>query len=1072
MNPNMTSLPIPKTKVSWTLGFQTLLLLALWLTNMHQAWCTTGQPGMQGFKSYNQADWTPVYHIRLVMAGMICHQKLQLSLDATGKAKITPGMVLVSPHGPESGFKVKVYGLSNDTVTCQQKGQTIKVELQELATGNRCWTFILIEDKLAPTVLCRDTTLLCTGTLEYLDSIPGLYTIADNCTPSIYLKVTHSDQIQMMDCGNDTFSMVRRTWTVIDPWGRLGSCTQKISLLRPSKSDIDFPNDTVIYCPDINTSPELVGQPTLNGQPLDKFCGWSLRFDDVIFAKCGQTKKIFRTWSVLDCCSLTDTTVSQLIQISDTTRPVIVCLGPDTISTFTNCEAKYVIPAILSAYDSCHGNSLTTIVRVDGLQIAVPGSILFLEMGSHTLQYIVSDPCGNSSTCTVLLEVVDKQAPGFWCIDSIQISLPADLIYLKASDFQSIEALDNCSLVGIELRRSADFCADGQDHTKYGDSVAFCCNDVNKTFNLIFLATDIFGNKDSCLVTAVVLDKLSPTLNCEQDTTIKCGDPQPAWKNPLLGLTDNCLDSVKIKIDTIINNINLCGIGQITRRIIATDKSNNRDTCFQTIRIPAGDTLLPSEILLIHDTLKIVGCRASLLLPDSIGYEPPAFEEPANSCNKLFVTFRDTLQPTAGTSRCRITKRTWRVGDSCFSFSPIKILLQVIIQDTTAFSPLQGGISGLVINRNSVPIEEVHIYGKNMQSTMVYDQMTGGDGKFSSTVAESALKLNLKKEDHDALNGISTLDLIWIQQHIAGVKYLDNPLLEYAADIDRNGAINVLDLIQLRKYILGFPGADLPWKFISSEVPLTSIQPGQSFPEEYMVLNTGKPAEFIGFRLGDVNSDARVNHSSDLESRSNRRSELVFEDSEDGLQLVANQTATLSGLQFSFKSHQGWQDFKIQSDVLSGLESQIKINGNEMRLSWVGKQSISIHRGSVILKLRGVHSKNIFSGSLNSEWYDVQTRVSPIQLNTKPNAPYPPVLVYPNPAIDQLNLQIDLASGYTHWRLIHPNGNVALQGKITNSSSPGTAIPIDIHSLSTGIFILELSTANSIKSRHKVLKIK
>lgn len=1071
MNPNVASLPIPKTNVSLKLGVQTLLLLALLFVHVFPVW-SAGLKGKYPLTYYTKLGWKPVYKSSLEMAGMICHQNLQLSLDVTGKTKITPGMLLTPPHGPDAGYKIKVNGLINDTVTCQQKGQTIKVEVQEIATGNRCWSFVLIEDKLAPSILCRDTAFLCTGNLSYLDSIPGLYTASDNCTPAIYLKVTHSDQIQMMDCGNDTFSMVRRTWTVIDPWGRIGSCTQKISLLRPQKSDIDFPGDTIIYCPNSNTLPQAVGQPTINGQPLDKFCGWSLRYDDVVFNKCGLTKKILRVWSVLDCCSLTDTTANQLILVYDTTRPVIQCRLADTISTFTNCEAKYIIPAIKAAKDSCHGNSLTTIVKVDGLQIAIPGAAIFLAMGSHSLEYIVSDPCGNSSSCTVPLEVVDKQAPGFWCIDSIQISLPADLIYLKVTDFPSIEAQDNCSLVGIQLRRSADFCADGKNNTLYGDSVAFCCNDVNKTFQLIFLATDIYGNKDSCSVTAVVVDKVIPTLSCEQDTTIKCGDPLPAWKNPLLVLSDNCADSVKIKIDTIINTINLCGIGRITRRIIAFDKSNNRDTCFQTIHIPAGDTLLPSEIILVHDTLKIVGCSAALLLKDSIGYEPPQFEEPANSCNKLFLNFRDTLQPTAGTSRCRITKRTWRVGDSCFSFSPIKILVQVIIQDTTAFSPLQGGFSGRVTNLVAVPMEEVHISGKNMQSTKVYDQMTGVDGKFSSAILETAIKLNLYKDEDGVLNGISTLDLIRIQQHIAGIKPFNHSVLEYAADIDRNGTVNVLDLIELRKYILGLPGIELPWKFVNQKIPFSSIQPGQKLPEEYMVFNSGETEEFFGFRMGDVNSDAVVNHAVSLESRS-AMAGLELRDSEEGIILITNQSVSLKGFQFSLHSEKGWHGLNIQSAQFDGIENQYRIHNNELRISWVGEQTSFISKGTVILKLRGVHSKNIFSGRLNSEWYDVKSQALPIQFNLagSRSSTVSSAIVYPNPAIGQLNLKLEGPETYTHWRLLHPNGGVSLEGKIQAYTS-GSTLPIDIQHLSSGLYILELYSAKGDRFRHKVLKIK
>lgn len=1069
MNPNMASLPIPKTNVSLKLGFHSILMICsivVFSTPVFSA-KFTGYPSTY----YKVADWNPVYRMSLQIAGMVCHQDLQLSLDASGKVKITPGMILVPPHGPDANFAVKIYGLINDTVTCQQKGQKLKVEVQELATSNRCWTFVLIEDKLAPSVLCRDTTLLCTGTLEYLDSVPGLYTVGDNCTPSIYLKVTHADRVQMMDCGNDTFSMVTRTWTVIDPLGKIGSCTQKISLLRPQKSDIDFPNDTIIYCPNNNISPVLVGQPTLNGEPLDKFCGWSLRYDDVIFDKCGLTKKIIRTWSVLDCCSLTDTTVNQLIQISDTTPPSIQCKLADTISTFANCEARYVIPPILSAYDSCHGATLTTIVRVDGLQISVPGGILFLEMGSHTLQYIVSDPCGNSSTCTVPLEVVDKQAPGFWCMDSIQISLPADLVYLRASAFPAIEALDNCSLVSLQIRRTADFCADGKDHTKFSDSIAFCCNDVNKSFKLVFLATDIYGNRDSCTVNAVIVDKSAPVLNCEQDTTIKCGDPLPAWKNPLLGLTDNCLDSVKIKIDTVINTLNFCGIGQITRRIIAFDKSNNRDTCFQTIVVPAGDTLLPSEIDLINDTLKIVGCSIGKIAKDSIGYEPPAFEEPANSCNKVFVRFIDTLLPTAGTSRCRITKRTWRVGDSCFSFNPIKVLVQILIQDTTAISPLAGPISGRVINLGNVPIEDVHVAGKNMQANWVYDQMTGQDGKFSASVPEPALTLKLKKEDSHSLNGISTLDLLRIQQHILGVNPLINPLLEYAADVDKNGIINVLDLIELRKFILNISDLDLPWIFISKDVSLSHIQPGQNLPEEYMILNTGNAKEFIGFRIGDVNYDAIVNRTKSLETRSNRIVNLEINEAADGLSIVTGEMNTLKGLQLSLISPKGWQNMEINSEVLKGIEAQFKINGNELRISWIGDRVIPIQKETVIFKLRGVHSKNIFSGSLKAEWYNEQMQVLPIRLKTNSTISLANAQVYPNPMRDQLNIKLNDPTDFKQWRLVQLNGEQIVNGKFGETGSAST-IPINTQTLPAGIYILELESNTGVRSRYKVLKIK
>lgn len=1063
------NLPIPKTKVSLK-PISRVVLLLLFLVPLLVKGIGLHQGNIGHSNYYSSDQWQPVYLPEASMAGMTCYPQLNLSLGASGKAKILPSMILKPDPVNDADYKVRIYGTSTDTLTCLYKGQKVKVEVTEIATGNKCWTFILVEDKMAPSIQCRDTSFLCVGNLSYLDSIPGLYIAGDNCTPLYNLKITHIDRVEMLECSSDTFSIVRRTWTVIDPYGWTGSCTHNIALLRPQQSDIDFPNDTTLYCPDTDASPSNTGQPTIEGQPLDKFCGWSFRYDDVVFNKCGQTKKIWRTWSVLDCCSLEDTTVTQWILISDTSEPIIQCAPVDTVSTLLeSCEAKYLIPEILSAFDSCH-SSLTTIVKVDGLLIAVPGSMVLLEIGTHSLEYQVSDPCGNTYSCMTSVVVEDTHAPVFWCTDTIQIGLPADRVLIGAS-FSEIEAVDNCSLVGVQIRRRTDFCVDGSDDTAFGDSIAICCSDVNNPFDIVFVATDIYGNQDSCVVTAVVVDKSPPVLTCEQDTTILCGEIIPDWKNPLDGLTDNCMDSITITIDTLIHDINTCGIGQTVRQIIATDLAGNQDTCIQRIAVSVGDTLTPDDINLATDTVRVTGCNLSLLLPDSIGFVPPTVDTPMNACHQIFIAYTDSVQPLDGTGLCRITHRTWSVGDSCYSTFPVEVLIQVILQDTTAPSPLHGGISGKVISIASVPIEKVHIEGKNMQAQPVFEQMTGEDGQFSTNRPEYALKIRLEKEDPAELNGISTLDLIKIQKHILGERKLEHPLLEYAADIDRNGLVNVLDLIALRKKILGLSSQALPWHFVDKAAPIAMIHPGSWLPEEYLVFNKNASEEFIGFKMGDVNMDAVVNHTYQLEGRSASITELILEDTGEGLLIKTTKDMPMLGLQLSLVSEKGWEGTNLVPGFNFRLDGNWAVNGSEMKISLIEKQAIVLEAGTVLFKIRGAHSKNVFSGTLHSEWYDNQEKALPIRLvKSGKKAETISISAYPNPVSHRLNIRLQGQPLIQQWRLVNQHGRITSQDK-----SPGETTPdgwtVDMQALPSGVYWLEIILADGLIIRHKVLKI-
>jgi hypothetical protein len=652
------------------------------------------------------------------------------------------------------------------------------------------------------------------------------------------------------------------------------------------------------------------------------------------------------------------------------------------------------------------------------------------------------------------------------CPDTIQISIPSIQVRLAATNFNSVAAFDNCGINDLKFRRTVDNCLDGIDDTHFKDTVSVCCSDIFKSFEFVFSVHDIYGNQDSCHVNVNVVDKSAPQLNCAQTETIFCTQARPAWIDPRFSLVDNCADSVKIKIDTLINSFNLCGLGQIKRRVSAIDPGNNKDTCFQSITIVNQDTLRSSQINLLPltDTIKIVGCADSLRNKvGEIGYKPPSVTIPPLGCHKIFISFVDSAQNTAGTSRCKITKRTWRVGDTCNSLSPIKNLIQIIIQDTTSFSPLQGPLAGKVLSITGVPIEDVHIEGKDQQQALVFSQMTDRTGSFEFDDPQHLISLALNKAESNALNGISTLDLLRIQHHISGTRVLENPLDLYAADIDRNGDINVIDLLKLRRVILGFEEETtiLPWLFTKSLPDMSHIKLGSTIPSEYALNAESELEKFVGFRIGDVNHDAIYNSILGLQKRS---AEIVWNLNRDqkNTTITAGVQSPILGFQLCLVNTDGWIGVTVESP-LEGV--QYHIRNTELRISWSGRHPVQLQSGNKIISIQGGHPNTFLQGSIPSEWYD--QGYQPHSIEFIPSSPGISVNLFPNPAREVLHVQVSKPLSKGYWNILDETGRIMLRGTLSDAESN---ILLGTQSLPTGIYIFQLVQVNAPVTRQRFVK--
>jgi hypothetical protein len=168
-------------------------------------------------------------------------------------------------------------------------------------------------------------------------------------------------------------------------------------------------------------------------------------------------------------------------------------------------------------------------------------------------------------------------------------------------------------------------------------------------------------------------------------------------------------------------------------------------------------------------------------------------------------------------------------------------------------------ISGRIANVFDRGIENVRVELDSAFLTIAIDT-TDSDGFYSFTnLPGSDYIITPVKSDHPK-NGVSTLDLIRIQQHLLGQTPFTRPDQYIAADINGSWNVSAIDLIELRKLILGiypdFPN-NSSWRFFPKGFMFPAMLDPWPFPEYVMIPTFQDTAvDFIGIKIGDINGTA------------------------------------------------------------------------------------------------------------------------------------------------------------------------------------------------------------------------
>ena len=487
------------------------------------------------------------------------------------------------------------------------------------------------------------------------DAIPAAASVTgdDNCDDNVAVTM---NEVISEGCPYT----ITRTWTGVDECGNDVSATQVITVI-----DTTFP---VLHGVPANTTLEC-------DQPVPNAVIWATDncTDDLQVDMSATTQELTcgsiftRTWSVTDACGNT-TTATQVINFVDTTDPYITN-APENISV----ECSDDIPAYVPVWgDNCDNN----------LTLSAASSIAMDDCYEIITQtYTATDDCGNSTTVTRVINIIDTTAP-------VLSGVPAD-------------ATVECSAIPTPAQPTASDLCDEQVDIVYNQQIIAgdaCTYTIVRTWT----ATDECDNQDVETQVLTVVDTTNPELvGVPADATVECSNiPAPA----VVTYTDNCADDLQVAYYEQFIPGNTCTY-TLVRNWTVIDHCGNQTSDSQVLTVV--DTTAP--VLTGTDSESTFECNVmpSIIAPtasdncDNNVEIVPGFEMIPGDC------------PNAWTE-----VYTWTAIDECGNSSVRTIIFH--FEDTTS-PELSAYPANLTLDCTNIPAAEAIIASDNCDDNVAVD---------------------------------------------------------------------------------------------------------------------------------------------------------------------------------------------------------------------------------------------------------------------------------------------------------------------------------------------------------------
>ncbi|MBI5387106.1 MAG: HYR domain-containing protein [Verrucomicrobia bacterium] len=426
---------------------------------------------------------------------------------------------------------------------------------------------LTVVDTTGPVLTCpAAASVQCLSNLPPTDFAGGSVTDVGDPNPTVFW----SGDTQTGACP----ILVTRTYGAYDIYGNTNFCTQTITV-----------QDTVppvITCVP-NKSVECTATWSFDPPSASDNC--SAATITVVSSvtnagPCGLTGSATRTWRATDDCG-NASECSQTVTIVDTTPPVLV-----STDKTVECGTAWTFDTP-AASDACGQVFLAVLNTVTN---AGPCGSTFTARRT----WRGGDACGNSTTTTQTVTVIDTTAPVASCPPNktIECGTPWDFDAPAATD-----ACGSVTAVPVVTDYFSNYCG-----------ISFL---ASRVWNV----TDACGNFTICLQTVRIVDTTAPVIHTPADLTVQCiGDVPPP--NFAGGSVTDCDPAVVVVWAGDVTNGTL--VKTITRTYSATDACTNASTAIQTITV--------------RDSTPPVVSIANIIAPADLG-----------TCSKTGVTWTATI---------------------------------------------------------------------------------------------------------------------------------------------------------------------------------------------------------------------------------------------------------------------------------------------------------------------------------------------------------------------------------------------------------------------------------------------
>ncbi|MEZ4960055.1 MAG: T9SS type A sorting domain-containing protein [Saprospiraceae bacterium] len=427
-----------------------------------------------------------------------------------------------------------------------------------------------------------------------------------------------------------------RTWTATDDCGNMATATTSAWVLP------GFNNGNLIafaYVPENQTV--TCGGNIAFGIPIcHSACGaLTITHEDVVDENCLNGSVFTRTWTATDVCGNATSCSQTIVKQADAQPPAFSNI-PQPIAISCGTAPVFGDPVVT---DNCaYGTSIT-----------VTFNDMVVNNGPCNGQTIMrtwtaTDPCGNTSSVSSSIVIVDDVAPAFSFVPQSKTIGCGEPV-----EFGNPQAADACSSINMT-------------HT---DQTTQAGCDGSFYYVRIWTVTDACGNSAQASQTITVVDTDPPVFSfVPADKTITCGEAM-VFGTPQV--TDAC-SQMSISYSDFTENGSCAGSKQTTRTWTATDACGNTAQATQTIsRMDTEPPFFYSNI-----TDKTAQCGVPIVF-DNV--------EAVDACSNVVLTYVDNFEP----GNCGgMHTRLWTATDACGNSAILSQSIQVVDTEAPVFGTM------------------------------------------------------------------------------------------------------------------------------------------------------------------------------------------------------------------------------------------------------------------------------------------------------------------------------------------------------------------------------------------------